>query len=140
MRKLDGAFSVVALSEGKLVAFRDPRGMRPLCIGRLDGDWVVASESCALDLVGAEFEREIRPGELLVVDEELESHQAVPLDGGGGTAVRALCYRSGSCVTVIRRPCASASSRAAFRSGIPGPVLAAPHLRLSQPAGFVSAA
>src|SRR6266542_1968379 len=70
MAKLDGAFSVVALSEGKLIAFRDPRGMRPLCLGRLDGDWVVASESCALDLVGAEFEREIRPGELLVVDEE----------------------------------------------------------------------
>src|SRR2546421_525370 len=51
MRKLDGAFSVVALSEGKLVAFRDPRGMRPLCLGRLDDDWVVASETCALDLV-----------------------------------------------------------------------------------------
>src|SRR5881296_452570 len=44
MRKLDGAFSVVALSEGKLIAFRDPRGMRPLCLGRLDRDWVVASE------------------------------------------------------------------------------------------------
>src|SRR6266540_2225786 len=54
MHKLDGAFSVVALSEGKLIAFRDPRGMRPLCLGRLDGDWVVASETCALDLVGAE--------------------------------------------------------------------------------------
>ena len=66
MRKLDGAFSVVALSEGKLIAFRDPRGMRPLCLGRLDGDWVVASETCALDLVGAEFEREVRPGELMV--------------------------------------------------------------------------
>ena len=65
MRKLDGAFSVVALSEGKLIAFRDPRGMRPLCLGRLDQDWVVASETCALDLVGAEFEREVRPGELL---------------------------------------------------------------------------
>src|SRR6266516_869611 len=47
--KLDGAFSVVALSEGKLIAFRDPRGMRPLCLGRLDGDWIVASETCALD-------------------------------------------------------------------------------------------
>src|SRR6266496_6725925 len=55
MRKLDGAFSVVALSEGKLIAFRDPRGMRPLSLGRLDRDWVVASETCALDPVGAEF-------------------------------------------------------------------------------------
>ena len=68
--KLDGAFSVVALSEGKLIAFRDPRGMRPLCLGRLDGDWIVASETCALDLVGAEFERELTPGELVVIDDE----------------------------------------------------------------------
>ena len=50
------------------VAFRDPHGFRPLVLGRLDDEWVVASETCALDLVGAEFERE-RPGELLVVDE-----------------------------------------------------------------------
>jgi len=62
MRRLDGAFSVVALSEGKLIAFRDPRGMRPLSLGRLGGDWVVASETCALDLVGADVEREVRPG------------------------------------------------------------------------------
>ena len=92
MRKLDGAFSVVALSEGKLVAFRDPRGMRPLCVGRLDADWVVASESCALDLVGAEFEREIRPGELLVVDEEVEAHQVVPLDGSGALCIFEFFY------------------------------------------------
>src|SRR5438132_6894172 len=69
MRKLDGAFSIVLLSEGALVAFRDPRGMRPLCLGRLGDDWVVASETCALDLVGADVEREIRPGELVVIDE-----------------------------------------------------------------------
>src|SRR5207244_10965318 len=62
MHKLDGAFSVVALSEGKLIAFRDPRGMRPLCLGRLDGEWVVASEACALDLAGAQLEREGRTG------------------------------------------------------------------------------
>src|SRR5262249_12652503 len=68
MRRLDGAFSIVLLSEGKLVAFRDPRGMRPLCLGRLDEDWVVASETCALDLVGAEFDRELRRGELVVAD------------------------------------------------------------------------
>ena len=78
MRRLDGAFSVVALSEGKLIAFRDPRGMRPLCLGRLDRDWVVASETCALDLVGAELEREVRPGELMVIDERVEARQVVP--------------------------------------------------------------
>src|SRR6266516_4656262 len=60
MKRLDGAYSIVALAEGKLVAFRDPYGFRPLCLGRLDDDWVVASETCALDLVGAELEREIR--------------------------------------------------------------------------------
>ena len=55
MAQLDGAFSVVALAEGRLVAFRDPHGFRPLCLGRLGDDWVVASETCALDLVGAEL-------------------------------------------------------------------------------------
>src|SRR5438128_10955049 len=88
IRRLDGGFSVVLLSEGKLVAFRDPRGMRPLCIGRLDGDWVVASETCALDLVGAELEREIRPGELVAVDADgMHAVQAVPEDGDGAHCI-----------------------------------------------------
>ena len=77
--KLDGAYSVVALSEGKLIAFRDPHGFRPLCVGRLDDDFVVASETCALDLIGAEFERDVRPGEVVVIDEGgLRGIQAVP--------------------------------------------------------------
>jgi amidophosphoribosyltransferase len=92
MRKLDGAFSVVALSEGKLIAFRDPRGMRPLCLGRLDHDWVVASESCALDLVGAELEREIRPGELMVIDERVEARQVVPVQGDGALCIFEFFY------------------------------------------------
>ncbi len=92
MRRLDGAFSVVALSEGKLVAFRDPRGMRPLSLGRLDGDWVVASETCALDLVGAAVEREVRPGELLVIDEQLQAHQVVPQDGDGALCIFEFFY------------------------------------------------
>ena len=92
MQKLDGAFSVVALSEGKLLAFRDPRGMRPLCLGRLDTDWVVASETCALDLVGAELEREVRPGELMVIDERVEAHQVVPLDDGGALCIFEFFY------------------------------------------------
>ncbi|MDX6541695.1 MAG: amidophosphoribosyltransferase [Gaiellales bacterium] len=92
MRKLDGAFSVVALSEGKLIAFRDPRGMRPLCLGRLDQDWVVASETCALDLVGAEFEREVRPGELLIIDERVTAHQVMPLDDGGALCIFEFFY------------------------------------------------
>jgi amidophosphoribosyltransferase len=78
MRRLDGAFSVVALSEGTLIAFRDPHGFRPLALGRLDGEWVVASETCSLDLVGAEPVREVIPGELVLIDEDgLRSVQAV---------------------------------------------------------------
>jgi amidophosphoribosyltransferase len=83
MARLQGAYSVVALSEGKLVAFRDPHGFRPLCLGRLDGDWVVASETCALDLVGAEYEREVAPGELVAVDADgVHAQQAVPAAAG----------------------------------------------------------
>src|SRR5204862_4750746 len=93
MAQLDGAFSIVMLSEGALVAFRDPRGMRPLCLGRLGTDWVVASETCALDLVGAEFEREVRPGELVVVDEQgVESVQALPQDNGGALCIFEFFY------------------------------------------------
>jgi amidophosphoribosyltransferase len=92
MHQLDGAYSVVALSEGKLIAFRDPRGMRPFCLGRLDGDWVVASETCALDLVGAEFEREVRPGELLLIDEKVESRQVMPEDDGGAQCIFEFFY------------------------------------------------
>jgi amidophosphoribosyltransferase len=79
MGRLEGAYSVTALSEGKLLAFRDPHGFRPLVLGRLADGWVVASETCALDLVGAELEREVTPGELLVVDGDgVHAEQAVP--------------------------------------------------------------
>ncbi|HJU36743.1 MAG TPA: amidophosphoribosyltransferase [Gaiellaceae bacterium] len=83
MRRLEGAYSIVALSEGRLVAFRDPHGFRPLVIGRIPGgagneDWVVASETCALDLVGAEFVREVAPGELVLADAD-GLHSARPL-------------------------------------------------------------
>ena len=76
--RLEGAATVVGLADGKLFAFRDAHGFRPLALGRLGSDPVVASESCALDLVGASFEREIRPGELVVADDEgLHSIQAL---------------------------------------------------------------
>ncbi len=106
MARLEGAYSVTALAESKLVAFRDPHGFRPLVLGRLGaaasaagkavgarpdgraafggrGGWLVVSETCALDLVGAELEREIAPGELIVADETtFEATQAVPVEGG----------------------------------------------------------
>jgi amidophosphoribosyltransferase len=76
MARLEGASTVVALAEGKLLGFRDPHGFRPLALGRIEGDWVLASESCALDLVGAALEREVQPGELVSIDEEgLRSHE-----------------------------------------------------------------
>jgi amidophosphoribosyltransferase len=78
LERLEGATTVVALAEGKLLGFRDPHGFRPLALGRLGDDWVLASESCALDLVGAEYEREIQPGELVAIGEDgIESHQVV---------------------------------------------------------------
>ena len=87
MARLEGAYSIVALSEGKLVAFRDPLGIRPLSLGRLGEDWVVASETCALDLIAAEFVRDLRPGELVIVDEEgLHSTQALP-EGAGAACI-----------------------------------------------------
>src|SRR6478672_1609930 len=84
MARLEGAATVVGLADGRLFAFRDPFGFRPLVLGRLGEDWVVASESCALDLIGAAFEREVRPGEAVVVDDDgLHSLQAVePADRG----------------------------------------------------------
>jgi amidophosphoribosyltransferase len=84
MQRLDGAYSTVALSNGTLIAFRDPHGFRPLVLGQIHGDWVVASETCALDLVGAEFVREVERGEAVLIDEHgLRSVQAVePRDGG----------------------------------------------------------
>jgi amidophosphoribosyltransferase len=67
--RLQGAFSMVVLtSQGEVIGMRDPHGFRPLCLGRLNGHWVLASETCALDLVQAEFVREIEPGEIVIID------------------------------------------------------------------------
>jgi len=79
MRRLEGAYSVTALSEETLVAFRDPHGFRPLMLGRLGEDWVVASETCALDLIGADAVREVALGEIVWIDEDgLRAAQGVP--------------------------------------------------------------
>src|SRR5262249_34946286 len=79
MRRLEGAASVVGAADGALFAFRDPHGFRPLVLGRLGDDLVVASETRALDLLGAPFEREVRPGELVLAGEDGErSVQLVP--------------------------------------------------------------
>src|SRR6266487_1204096 len=67
---LRGAYSLVILAQGKLYAMRDPWGMRPLCMGRIGESWIIASESCALDRIGADFVRKVEPGELITIDEE----------------------------------------------------------------------
>lgn len=69
MDVIQGAYSLVLLSPRKLIAARDPNGFRPLCIGTLDGGYVFASESCALDAIGAHFLRDVEPGEIVVVDQ-----------------------------------------------------------------------
>ena len=70
MDVIQGAYSLVLLSPRKLVAVRDPNGFRPLCIGTLDGGYVFASESCALDAIGAKFLRDVEPGEIVVADKD----------------------------------------------------------------------
>ena len=71
MARLEGAYSLVMMSSTKLIAVRDPHGFRPLCYGRTpDGTYVVASESCALTAVGASFERDLLPGEIVTIDQE----------------------------------------------------------------------
>ncbi len=68
LRQVEGAYSLVLLTREQLIAVRDPRGFRPLCMGRLDGGVVFASETCAFDLLGARYEGEVQPGEMVVVD------------------------------------------------------------------------
>lgn len=78
MYKIRGAYSLVIMSPKKLIAARDPDGFRPLSLGKLDDSWVVASETCAFDSIGAKFVRDIKPGEIVVIDENglrtIETH------------------------------------------------------------------
>ena len=66
--RVSGAYSLVMLFKDSLYAIRDPRGFRPLCLGQLDGAYVVASETCAFDIIGATYLREIEPGEMVILD------------------------------------------------------------------------
>jgi amidophosphoribosyltransferase len=66
--RLEGAFSFVLCDEARIIGVRDPNGFRPLCLGKLDRGWVLASETPALDIVGASFVREVDPGEMVVID------------------------------------------------------------------------
>jgi amidophosphoribosyltransferase len=93
MARIEGAFSAVLLSEGQLVGFRDPDGIRPLALGRLEDDWVLASETCAFDLLGAEAVRELQPGELVVLDDDgCRAGQAVAPRGDGALCIFEFIY------------------------------------------------
>ena len=68
LRQVQGAYSLVAMTDDLMIGLRDPMGVRPLVLGALDGGHILASESCALDIIGADFVRDIEPGELLLID------------------------------------------------------------------------
>ena len=70
LRRVEGAFSVVAMTRTKLIGVRDPLGVRPLVLGRVADGWVLSSETCALDIIGADFVREIEPGEMVVINHD----------------------------------------------------------------------
>ncbi|QBR70515.1 amidophosphoribosyltransferase [Beijerinckiaceae bacterium] len=79
LRMIEGAYSLVALSNKKLIGARDPLGIRPLVLGELDGHYILASETCALDIIGARFVRDIENGEVVVIsDEGIETLRPFP--------------------------------------------------------------
>ncbi|OAN45637.1 amidophosphoribosyltransferase [Paramagnetospirillum marisnigri] len=67
LRQIEGAYSLVAATKDSVIGVRDPLGIRPLCLGKLDKSWILASESCALDIIGAEFVRDVEPGEIVIL-------------------------------------------------------------------------
>ena len=74
LRRVEGAFSIVAMTDSKLIGVRDPLGVRPLVLGKVSDGWALSSETCALDIIGADFVREIHPGEMVVITQDgLES-------------------------------------------------------------------
>lgn len=78
MNHIKGAYSIIIMSPKKLIAARDPNGFKPLCLGTVDGGYVIASESCAFDSIGATFIRDVKPGEVIVIDDKglrsIETH------------------------------------------------------------------
>jgi amidophosphoribosyltransferase len=80
LRETEGAFSMLFLTPEALIAIRDPRGFRPLALGRLGDAWVIASETCAFDLINARYERDVEPGEMIVIDRQgLHSSRPLPV-------------------------------------------------------------
>jgi amidophosphoribosyltransferase len=79
LRRIEGAYALGVLTRKRLIGIRDPLGIRPLVIGKLNDSWILASETCALDIIGARFVREVENGEVVVISEEgIESHRPFP--------------------------------------------------------------
>ena len=79
LHRIEGAYSLVIMTETELIGVRDPHGFRPLCLGRIDDAWVLASETCALDLINARFVRDVEPGEIVIISQDgLTRVQAFP--------------------------------------------------------------
>jgi hypothetical protein len=120
LKQVEGAYSLVALTNGALIGVRDPLGVRPLVLGRLDGAYVLASETCALDIIGAEFVRDIEPGEIVVIDDE-GVRASSPSAGAAALLhlrvhlLRAPGFRDGGHARSTRRASASAPSWRAKR-------------------------
>ena len=68
--QIEGAYSLLTITQKKMIGLRDPYGVRPLVLGRLDEAWILSSETCALDIIGAEFVRDVEPGEIVVIDDK----------------------------------------------------------------------
>jgi amidophosphoribosyltransferase len=83
LNKIEGAYSLILLSPNEIIAARDPHGIRPFCLGKLKDTLIFASETCALDLLGAEYVREVNPGEMIVANE----------DGFHSQKVQCTCFR-----------------------------------------------
>src|SRR5438034_1335597 len=126
VHRLQGAYSVAMMTEQEIVGFRDPFGFRPLCIGRIDGGWVLSSETCALDLIHAKFVRDVEPGEIVVFDNLANkrgaphSIQAFPLQER-----RAFCIFE---YVYFARPDSTIANRNVYRVRVElGPQLAREH-------------
>jgi amidophosphoribosyltransferase len=70
LNSIRGAYSLIIMTQNKLIGVRDPLGFRPLCLGKIDNTYCIASETCAFDLIGAEYIREVKPGEIIIIDDK----------------------------------------------------------------------
>lgn len=111
MRHIEGAYSLVIMTEQELIGVRDPHGFRPLSIGKVGDAWVLASETCALDLIHAQFVRDVAPGEIVIIDKNgLRSVQAFPHHDRRAFCIFEFVY--------FARPDSTISNRSVYRARV----------------------